>query len=417
MNYRRPLVLDVLSWLHATLMFAAVYPFLSGFLDFSGEDFRRTASAGILILLPVVASFLLQQKINALIPFFLCGAAFSAGCVYLSYCWGGIRKDAGMVCGTAMGICCAIIFGFRIYTKVLYGKSRHEFYAVHAADTPFELKERELSSPLNSPKLYHLIWISALYVLEMLLHDKASLYVLYGIFLVDVFVSLGYQYISALYEFVRTNRRLASLPLASMHRIHRLLGIIGALLLALFLLPSLLYGHEFEPQLRAEKPTLTFDEVMQPVNTEFSAPEISDTQIAEVLENQKPTPQWVLTLIRVMGWIVSAVMVITAIVLIIRGVRNLGKEFAVSEEDEIVFLKRGNPDTGETASTAVKKEGYFSRRQQIRRRYRKTIQKGTKGRPSAWATPSELEQNAALSGSPEMNELHDSYEKARYSKF
>jgi hypothetical protein len=80
--------------------------------------------------------------------------------------------------------------------------------------------------------------------------------------------------------------------------------------------------------------------------------------------------------------------------------------FLDSKEDARRFLrKKGSP-----------RESRLSPNMQIRRRYKRTIRKSTKGRPCAWASPSELESHAGLAESADMHKLHDYYEKARYSK-
>ena len=56
---------------------------------------------------------------------------------------------------------------------------------------------------------------------------------MFGILFVDVFLCLGYHYISALYEYVRENQRVASLPVATMQKIHRMTGIILAIIITL----------------------------------------------------------------------------------------------------------------------------------------------------------------------------------------
>lgn len=417
MNYRRPVVLEMLSQVHAILLFAAVYPFLAGLLDFSGSIFLRISATGILLFLPVTASFLLNRKVKFLALFSLSGVAITTVSSYLAYLWGGTENYAGLICGAVTGISSAVIFGLRIYTKVLYGKTKRDFYAVHSPDTPFELKGRELPSPLNSPKLYHLIWFTGLYIVEMLLHHKNVLYFLFGIVFADIFVCLSYQYISALYEYIRSNQRLEHLPLASMRRIHRLVGVGFALVLALFLLPSLLYGREFDLRPASKEPVLTPQTVTQPENHGNYIPDQTDTETPPSAEPLKPPPQWILTLLRLFGCLVAVSIVITALILLFHIIRSLGKEFAeTEEEDEVVFIKQKKTDAGEAAFSGRQQEGFFSKRQQIRRQYRRIIKKETKGAPSSTATPAELEQNASLSGTPEMDRLHKSYEKARYDK-
>lgn len=417
MNYRRPVILDVLSLVHAALMFAAVYPFLAGLLGFSGSTFRTVSAAGILMILPVAASFFLNRKIKSLIVFFLLGAAITAGCCYLARYWGGGDCYSGFVCGAATAVGTAIIFGFRIYTRILYGKEKRTFYAVHSADTPFDLKGRELPSPLNSPKLYHLLWFSALYLLGMILCLKTTLYILFAMVFADIFVCLGYRYISALYEYIRANRRLTGLPLNVMKKIHQLAGIAGTLLLALFLLPALLYGREFDPKISTREPVTPAPQVMQQDNNYSYASAMSDTEMVENSKPHQPAPKWIETLLKLFGCLVAVSSIVTAAVLLFHIIPSLEKGFSeLEEKDEVVFLKRSGSSDEKKASGNILREGIFSKRQQIRRHYRRLIRKHTKGIPSSSATPTELERNAALSDSSEMKELHEIYEKARYDK-
>lgn len=418
MNYRRPLMLDILPWFHALLLFAGIYPFLASLVLFKGAAFWRITCSSILLIIPIILSWLLVQRIRNIILFSACGMFISAAAALISYYTGGFEQTSGTVCAVVTLLCSLIIFGVRAYTKAVYGRMKQDFYEVHKPEVPFEVQEREIPSIMNRPQAYHWVWLTILYVPGMLLHFTTCLYLLFGILFVDIFICLSFHYISALYEYVRENQHVASLPVATMSKIHRMTGIIGALLLFLFLLPALLYGREFEPDLTTDKPILTFDEVIQEMPPEAGTKDNSVDQMREALDVQvQDTPEWILSLARILGYLIGTAIIAGIIFSIIRGIRRFGKDFAVeAEEDEVVFLE---PDhNGNTALffSRAKREGSLSVNQKIRRRYRKTIRKATKGQPNKWATPSELERDAALTNTAGMQALHDAYEKARYSE-
>ena len=80
---------------------------------------------------------------------------------------------------------------------------KQDFYEVHKPEVPFEVQEREIPSIMNRPQPYHWVWMTLLYLPGMLLHFTTYLYIMFGILFVDVFLCLGYHYISSLYEYVR----------------------------------------------------------------------------------------------------------------------------------------------------------------------------------------------------------------------
>ncbi len=291
---------------------------------------------------------------------------------------------------------------------------KREFLDVHE-NQQFDLQEREMPGLLNCPQAYHWVWFTLLYLSGMLLHFTKYLYIMFAILFVDIFLCLGFHYISSLYEFARSNQSVANFPLSTMKKIHRMTGIIGCLLLALFLLPAVLFGREFEPDLTTNEPLLKFEDVMHETQMAYE-PEITDTQLIEAMDIQKTeTPEWLLYLTKILGYLGMAVLLSAFTVGVIRRIKNLGKDFSVEEEDEVVFLE---PDKTDSITGIFRKKGrdsFLSANQQIRKRYKKTIKKASKEKPSRTATPAELEKNAGLEGDS-IQPLHELYEKARYSE-
>ncbi|MCI7108085.1 MAG: hypothetical protein MR945_09420 [Agathobacter sp.] len=67
MRHKRPLILDILPWLHALLLFAGIYPFIASLVLFKGSAFWHITSACILLLIPIISSWLLLQRIRNVI--------------------------------------------------------------------------------------------------------------------------------------------------------------------------------------------------------------------------------------------------------------------------------------------------------------------------------------------------------------
>lgn len=409
MNYKRPLVLDIITWIHSLFLFACTYPFLASLVSYRGAAFARMTCSGLLLFVPIVLSWYLMQKLKYMIQYVLAAIPVILFTVAVSWLAGGL------LCAVCAGIASLAIFWLRMNSKITYGKMKQEFLDVHN-NQHFNLQEREIPGMLSCPQAYHWIWFTLLYVFGMLFRLTAFLYIMFAILFVDIFLCLLYHYISALYEYARTNQHVANFPLKTMQKIHRMTGIIGGLLLVLFLLPAVLYGREFQPDLTTDKPLLSFDEVMEE-KQQYSAPEIVDTQLMEAMNSRKKEPpKWILYLAKIIGYIVSAVFIVALTIQMIRGIRGLGRDFSVEEEDEVVFLEPDLTDSVKRIFRSGKRDSFLSANQQIRKRYKKTIKKASKEKPSQTATPAELEKNAGLAEDASMQALHDLYEKARYSE-
>lgn len=409
MNYKRPLVLNIITWIHSLFLFACVYPFLASLGSCKGAVFWRMTVSGLLLIIPIVISWLLIQKRINLLQYVLVSVPVIVLTAFLSLFTGG---KVCAVLGLGFSL---LVFGQRMHSKIIYGNRKQEFLDVHHGQQ-FDLQEREMPGFLNCPQPYHWVWFTLLYVPGMMLHFTTFLYIMFALFFVDIFLCLGYYYISSLYEYVRQNQRVANFPLKTMQKIHRMTGIIGGLLLVLFLLPAVLYGREFQPDLTTDRPLVTYDKGGQEM-PEFSAPEIVDTQLMEAMNSQKKEPpKWILYLAKMIGYICSVIFAVALTVQMIRGIRRLGKDFSVEEEDEVVFLESDHTDSVKGIFRSRGRESFLSASQKVRKRYKKTIKKASKEKPSQTATPAELEKNAGLAEDASMQVLHGLYEKARYSE-
>jgi hypothetical protein len=416
MQYKRPLILDILTWIHAFFLFAGLYPLLASILQYQGAAFWRMTTAGLVLFFPIVLSWLLMQRIHHFLLYLLTGILISGMTGVIAFLWCGSSSGAGLLCIIFSTFLALIIFMIRTRAKLTYGNQKEEFLSIHGMNSEFPLQEREIPTILSHPLPQHWVWYTLLYVCGMICGFTTFLYVMFGILFVDVFLMLAYHYISALYEYIRKNQKVANLPVATMRRIHRMIGYFAIPLLFLFLLPSLLYGKEFQPDLTRDTPLLKIDPIITEKQAEESvAPNVVNPLMTEAGGEPAETPVWIPALIRLISFLFVAGFTIMMIILFIRRIRHLSRDFAVGDEDEVVFLKPEQPD----AIKRVRRRRHDEQQslnQQIRRRYKKMIRKATKGQPNKWATPTELEKQAALSATEEVQTLHVAYEQARYGQ-
>ena len=81
--------------------------------------------------------------------------------------------------------------------------------------------------------------------------------------------------------------------------------------------------------------------------------------------------------------------------------------------DEVISLDPEDEITGSGAAE-LRIKTYFTEREKIRRRYKRTIRKKATGDIDLYLTPDEIEESVGLAGDPDMKDLHEIYENARY---
>jgi hypothetical protein len=234
----------------------------------------------------------------------------------------------------------------------------------------------------------------------------------------DLFVLFGFCYLTQLDAFMIKNQKTASLPVRTMKKIHHILFATGLLLILLFALPALFYGREPLANLSTEQQqtseisadTSSFTEY-PPMDFDLTFPD----DLTEPDETFTP-PLWLEYVTKIILFALLAAALIGLIYGIYQAIRQAAENFSMGMEDEVVFLDAKEDSKRLRRKKRSPHEGRLSPNMQIRRRYKRTIQKSTKGRPTFWASPSELESQAGLAESSDMQRLHGYYEKARYSK-
>lgn len=418
MSTRKAIFLEILSGLHAFLMCMGLYPVLATLCGLSGMGFVRFHAVGMLLFIPIFSSRILLRKIRNMIGYLLAGVLVSVFCFYAAFHLGTFFRNGNWVLGILTGALSFFVFCVHTHAKITYGRMKRDFQSMPGGSESFTLREWEVPTVFSTPAMGHWIWFTLLYLCGLFLHSSVSLRVIFYMVLTDVFIYFLYHYQYEFFRYVRENHAVANLPIKTMKRIHKAVGAMAILLLALFMLPAVWYGREPLEKIHfVDKESERQEQFLENSLEEREVEE--QVAMAELAEGEPPfvIPEWIRRVAGGVLFLGMAAAVVALLRMLFRAIQNAGTLFAVEEEDEIIFLNtRDENDFSEEEKVKRKWEGWLSVNARIRWKYKKQIQKGVAGRPNAWASPTELERQAGLDTSKDMQVLHAYYEKARYSE-
>ena len=124
-----------------------------------------------------------------------------------------------------------------------------------------------------------------------------------------------------------------------------------------------------------------------------------------------PAPQWLVFLSRIL----KALLFLFLAAALLKKILSTFQTFrnAKDENGDIVEeLQEINEEREKTGKPQNRRR--LSKREQIRREYRRTIRRHRKDRPAVYESPTEIEMIAGISQSEAVQELHRNYEAARY---
>lgn len=392
-----------LSFLHTFLMMENFYMLAAAFFSPDGSQAASYFVRSLLVWIPILASYACIRKVGNLWCYLAAGAVCYVVMKFLS----GSYLTAVLTAALFLG---------RGYVRIRRGRIRKAIQ-----DMPGEWDQKvpelwEIPTLFDCPRMAHWVLFLFCYIALLVSGCHRYLRIIYWMLFAEVLVWFIYRYLENLTDFVRKNQRIANLPVRTMQHVARNLFILLAAGLLLFLLPSVLYNKEPLTEVRLPEFAYKIEETPQ-AEAAPQGPSMEE-MLAQLGggESFEP-PQWLMTLMDVLVWVVLAAGLFLLLRLLWRALKKASNEFAVEGEDEILSLDQDEEESIEKEPRGLRgmRERLFSENQRIRRRYRRLVKKGAKERLLGTETPEELEKKAGMSG-PEHEELHKLYEKARYSK-
>ncbi len=420
MKFEKNKAITLLTFIHAFFLLYGIYPLIAAMAQLEGKNRVMYCLTGLILFVPIVLSWQLLRQLHRLWLYLPAGILISAVCAVAAYLSGGqFLYSRGIVCA-ATGAASLFLFISHATARIRLGSMKKDFIAAHGANVPFEMKVWEVPTLFTDPRPVHLVWFVCQYVLGLILRAEFYWRFIFFLTFFDILLLFAIRYLGRLDEFIAENRKTAGLPVLTIKKIHRTLFAVSLLLILLFTLPAVFYGKEplADAFGQSEAPLIEIsnengaNQSFDSINYDPVLPDV----IAESADQIDP-PLWVGYVVKAFLFLLAAAFIIALIIAIYHAIRNAGRDFSVENEDEIIFLDSEDDDKREKIRRKKRpREGLLSPNMQIRRRYRKTIKKSTKGTPDKWATPTELEAHAGLCGSEEMQRLHRYYEQARYSR-
>ena len=418
LRWMKDQILTVIPWFFDLCILLLLYLLAVEFLPeeiqigaFGVQELRRPKLwMGCVLLVPLILSQIGIGKIRNFFLYLLASAAVTAGMWLLFSDWFG----AGLT---------FVIFLVRASARVKRGKILKEM-----REMPGETQEQmnvqlgEIPTILDVPRLPYLAVFGAVYLILILAGRHEYLLLVVALFLTDVALYLLYIYLDGMENFIGDRNQKANFPVRALRRIA---GTMLFFLLLAVLLPgtfALLWPRDPMESLelsREGQAPQSREEL--PVDFVTEEPEILSTPSEDMMPEMKEPPVWLARLFQILEVILMAAVAVAVpaavMVFLFRGMRRLVQYYSVEEEDQIIFLGKDQ----EEASDADRRKGrqrepFWGEHRSIRRKYKRAILRGLKGRgshtrPTGCETPEELENAAGLV----IEELHREYERARYN--
>lgn len=415
MKLTQNIILRILGWVHALLLFWSFYPPIAILEEFDRDTTIAYCLTGILLLFPVILSWYAVYKIKYLFPYLLFSLPAS-----LLFAWG--NGMLGTYCETSFYAWAVPAFLFSLalflirgYIKIKKGKLQKLLRELPTSDLE-RVDYSELSLPLflDVPHPAHWLLFLAHYITGALLKESFYWHMIFALLFADIFVCFAHQFLTGFHQFLRVHSSTANLPVKTMKKVLGILFGTALIILLLFTIPSLLYGRELLSELNP-KEIEEVTPVLEKNEFQSVASVLKFPRSAAEADPNTPPP-WLKLLFDILFCLFCVISCSLVLMVIYHACKNAGAFFSSETEDDITFLEK---DFTEIAQPLGKKVHFLPRSlsadMQIRKYYKKTLRKKLNVLPKGTETPSELETNAGLNETGPKEMLHNFYEKARYS--
>lgn len=419
----------ILAYLHIYVLFTSVYlPIASFYGTLNGDEMGRILKILIispLLLLPIIIGDIAAQKLHNMFVYMIIGTVVAvlvsrANVYYVNQFADPLTNESfGIAASSFILSMMVFITNARAYVK----RTQNEWGYSDEQKKQQEGEVQAFKSPgptfLNTPDVRHTLIFIFPYVLAIFAKHEAYIRMLFTFAAIDVFILFIDFITCAFIGFMYKNRRSSNIPVSFINRMVAAMIGVGCGLILLFMLPAIILGREplvnkdFSPKSYA---TTDFRPIETAIRAEETAVQSEVPDFRELYPDE--TPAWVRSFQKIMWVICTIAVILLAIWGIIVFVRSSARAFAhrAQSEDEVEFIDTTKGDSVNMAKIFTRgEEGLFSPARQIRSRYKKVIKKTTKGMTLSAFTPAQLETAAGLADSEMRQELHNIYEKARYS--
>ncbi len=407
----RNAVKKISEWTHATLILAIILPAVYTLGARQPDPISRPLYlCCLLIALPIILSDLAIERCRGLLTYLAVGALSLAATAALGRMLISSVSD-GSVSGFYM------VFLIIETGMVITGRAVERLHRKRSDEEALRADPSWHPAPdtLRTPSFAVLILFGVVYALALNLNNSAVCDAALFSAVLYAPAALLHRYICETETYLSLNKRTGNLPS------RRIYGI-GSGMLAIFLLLFLFValtalmtasGRTYR-DVRDSLTPISFDYSQLTGELQLESPGEDPAQaLIEQFGEPRPTPQWLITLSKIMEAAILAA-VAAALLKVIFSTFRAFREAADENGDLVEELQETERAVRVKKSPAGPRR--LSERERIRKEYRKTIRRHRKDTPARHESPAEIEQNAGLTDDADTQTLHDRYELARYGR-
>lgn len=286
---------------------------------------------------------------------------------------------------------------------------------------------------LDSVSVYSLILYVLLYLAGVFLDQEAFCVISYYLAFLDLIVLILHTNLASVDDFLEQNRATANLPGRQILRTNHVMMIlfVAAALAGMLLLPATGLADVVSKLGDALLWLIRKLFSLIPEGTEEAAVEVTEAVVEQGMNElmalpEDKTPAWLTALYNAIAYLISGAAFLGLFAGLVLVIIRMFKQFyrpIRENNDEQEFIHEEEADISARAASVKKETPLFFRFEPdavIRKAYKKAIKKGIRQADSRQPipdsdTPSELEQRAMLPADDASAQLHELYEKARYS--
>ncbi len=367
-------------------------------------------SLGLLTVLTVWMR-LLGKLTKGLFWYFL-GSAVACAFLYLNYLFWH-RRYEGIVFAAFTISSVALGLGFLFFESLLIRLDENEEKRAKLEhDVSYQEPDRLLRKPLPGLAFY----FAFLYFVGLLRRGKVLCTVSLWLLVAYILLLILYQYVKGTELFLSNRHGVTNVPEKRIWRVGSIL-VVSALFAVLLagIIAAAGSGNRHYFYFKMTRPEVTEEEEMKPFRELFTehSDRMSENELMMLTEDAEPWAGW-----NVIFWSLGAVSAAVAAVGLLKAIQRLFanfRRFPEEEEngDEVISLDPEDEIAG-ARSVENRLRTYFTEREKIRRRYKRTIKRKATEDIGPYLTPDEIEASVGLSEDPDMKDLHELYENARY---
>ena len=384
-----------------------LYSFVAEQPDSIGQNLHIKC---LIIILPVAVTDFAISKCKGLLSYLFLSALILAGTTALGWTVAGSLHESFLLWIYIAFIMLETLFVINSrMAERLQGKSDDD---VSKRTDP---SWRPSSDSLRSPSFAVLFYFLTIYTLAVNLNNPAVCNAALFSAAVYTVITVLHRYICETENYLSLNRRTCNIPSKRIYGIGTGMLAIFLLLFFIVILPALFtVSHRHYRDLRKSTALINIDftELMQEPEMEHAAQDPME-MLMEQYGEPEPPPPWLDTLF----YILEVIFFITITAALIKMIYDTFRAFRqTADENGDIVEELESTDEGIRIKRLRIDRRKLSKRERIRKEYRRFIRRHRKERPARHESPTEIEENAGIADNEECKALHKQYEMARYGQ-